>query len=227
MAESSGPWILGRYHQEFGTTLRDLATAESRHDYFEEALGSFHKALYEFEAVGNHRYVAAVRNNIGYVLLALGRLNETEAELQRARKLFEQFGDAVRCSQVEETMAQLYMVQGQFELAEKTINRAVTALENADEDALLSEALLTHGQVLLRLNRQSEAKRAFDGAYRIADRCGHHEGAGVALLMLLEELPHRLLPDERLAVVAKMKVFLQNSQQTAIKDRMRHCIESH
>jgi hypothetical protein len=29
------------------------------------------KALYEFEAIGHHRYVAAVENNIGFLLLLL------------------------------------------------------------------------------------------------------------------------------------------------------------
>ena len=224
-AEASGPWILGRYHQEFGTTLRDLATAETRYHYLPEALESFHKALYEFEAVGNHRYVAAVRNNIGYVLLALGRLDEAERELQRARNLFRAFGDTVRSSQVEETMTQLYMAQEKFELAEQTINAAVNTLEHAKEDALLAESLLTHGQVLLHLNRQSEAKRAFEGAYRVAERCGHDEGAGIALLLLLETLPHRLLPGERVVAVMKMRSLLEHSQQSSVKDRVEDCVK--
>ena len=45
IAKDAGPWIRGRYHQEFGTTLRDLATAEGRIDYFENALESFQKGV--------------------------------------------------------------------------------------------------------------------------------------------------------------------------------------
>ena len=224
IASTAGPWIRGRYHQEFGTTQRHLAAAEARRDYFESALQNFSKALYEFEAVGNHRYVAAVRNNIGFVLLALRHLTESETHLFQARKLFARFGDQVRCSQVDETLAQLYIVQGRFDLADEVISSAVSVLEKADEDAILAEALITHGQVLVALNRDSEAKRAFDGAHRIAERCGHYDGAGLALLVMLEALPHCLLPEERIVSLNKMQILLANSQQASIKQRIKKCL---
>jgi tetratricopeptide (TPR) repeat protein len=224
IASTGGPWIRGRYHQEFGTTQRHLAAAETRRDYFESALQNFRKAQYEFEAVGNHRYVAAVRNNIGFVLLALRNLTESETHLFQARKLFASFGDRVRCSQVDETLAQLYIVQGRFDLADEVITRSVSVLEKADEDALLAEALITHGQVLVALNRGSEAKRAFDGAHRIAERCGHYDAAGLALLAMLEALPHCLLPEERIILLNKVQKLLANSQQASIKQRIAKCL---
>ena len=220
---SAGPWIRGRYHQEFGTTQRDLAAADGRPAYFERALENFKRALYEFEAVGNHRYVAAVLNNIGFVLLALDRLSESETYLYRARSLFSKFGDQVRCSQVDETLAQLYLAEGRFESADERIVRALSVLEKADEEALLAEALITQGRVLIRLDRPSEAKAAFDGAHRIAERRGHYEGAGLALLVMLEELPHYLLPSEKTVFFNKMERLLANSQQISIKDRIKNC----
>ena len=224
IAKNAGPWILGRYHQEFGTTQRDLAATDRGPDYFERALQSFRKALYEFEAVGNHRYVAAVHNNIGFVLLALQRFPDSEGHLFVARTLFASFGDQVRCSQVDETLAQLYIAQARFDLAEEMIVRAVSVLEAADEEALLSEALVTQGRVLIGVGRPTEAKGAFDGAHRIAERCGHYEGAGLALLVLLEELPHHVLPSEKVVFITKMERLLANSQQSSIKERIHNCV---
>ncbi|HSE34331.1 MAG TPA: tetratricopeptide repeat protein [Pyrinomonadaceae bacterium] len=224
MAKHAGPWILGRYHQEFGTTLRDLGTADGLHDHFERALFSFRRSLNEFEAVGNLRYVAAVRNNIGFVLLELARFEEAETHLFRAFRLFETLGDDVRCSQVEETLAQLYLGQCKYDRAEAMILKALTVLEKADEDVLLSEALVTYGRVLLGLHRESEAKGAFDGAHRIAERCGHYEGAGLALLLVLEVLRNHLLVDEEVVFLSKAQRFLAESQQASVKDRLKKCI---
>ena len=52
---------------------------------------------------------AIVENNHGYLLLTLKRLDEAEAHLARARKLFDAFDDKVRRAQVDETLAQLHL----------------------------------------------------------------------------------------------------------------------
>jgi TolB-like protein len=225
VADGAGPWILGRYHQELATTLRDLAIAEKRDEYFERATDTFQRALYEFDAVGNHRYAAAVENNLGFVLLALGRLGETESHLSRAGTLFDGLGDEVRRAQVDETLAQLYVAEGRFELAEKAVVRSVNTLETRDEEALLAEALTTKGLVLCRLGRHSEAKGALESAHRVAERCGHNEGAGRALLVLLEELSHLLPAEERVALTGQLDKLLANSQQADTLDRLRRCIQ--
>ena len=99
-------------------------------------------------------------------------------------------------------------------------------LEKADEEALLAEALITQGRVLVGLDRPSEAKAAFDGAHRIAERCGYYEGAGLALLVLLEELPDHILPNERAVIINKMQRLLANSEQLSIKDRINKLVSA-
>ena len=34
----------------------------------------------------------------------------------------------------------------------------------------------------------TEAKKSFEAAFRVAERCGDHEGAGLALLIMFEEV---------------------------------------
>src|SRR6185369_6736980 len=95
----SGPWVTGRRHLELASTYKDLAIAEDDIAHFKYAKQSYYKALHEFEAVGNHRYVAIVENNVGFLLLNHNAYQESEYHLLRARRLFEAFSDTVRGAQ--------------------------------------------------------------------------------------------------------------------------------
>ena len=178
IAATAGAWIQGRLHSEFATTLKELGVAENRNQYFDRALGHYQEALLQFEKIGNLRFVAAVENNHGYLLLTLRRLDEARVHLQRARELFNDLGDSVGCAQVDETLAQLYLASEQHGLAERSVRLAVDTLETTGENALLAEALTTQGLVLCRLGRRHEAKPALERARRVAERCGDYEGAG-------------------------------------------------
>ena len=224
-AELTGPWVTGRYHQELASTLKDLASAENSATYYEQALMHYREASNEFQAVGNHRYAAAVENNHGFMLLTFGHLKEAEDHLWRARRLFDGFSDHVRRAQVDETLARLHIAAQRFQSAEEAASRAVETLESGDEEALLAEALTTRGLVLYKLDRNSEAKGALEGAYRVAERCGDHEGAGRALLIVVEEMCENLGVDERGELRARIEKVLEHSQQAGTRGRLRKCLE--
>ena len=223
IAELAGPLVTGRYHHELATTLKDLAIAEARNEYFDRAIQHYQEALYEFEAIGNHRYAAAVENNHGHLLLTLRRLGEAEAHLVRARKLFDGFGDKLKRAQVDETLAQLHIAAERFSLAEQAAARAVETLETGGEEALLAEALRTQGVVLCKLARHREAKRILDRAHQVADSCGDSDGAGRALLIVIEEMCNQLDDDERLELGARLDHLLAHSQQASILERLQRC----
>jgi signal transduction histidine kinase/ActR/RegA family two-component response regulator len=225
LADDAGPWIQGRLHSEFATTLKELGVAENKNSYFDRALGHYREALMQFERLGNRRYAAAVENNHGYLLLTLKRLDEAQVHLQSARELFDGFGDGVGCAQVDETLAQLYVASKQYGLAECTIRLAVDALETSGEEALLVEALTTHGLVLCKLGRRHEAKPILERARRVADRCGDDEGAGKPLLILIEEMCDHLGDDERREIGAQVGQLLANSQQASTRERLKKCLE--
>ena len=171
-------WTRGRLHSEYATTLKELGIAENKTQYFDRALGHYQEAFLQFERIGNRRFVAAVENNHGYLLLTLKRFNEAQVHLQRARKIFDMTGDRVGCAQVDETLAQLHIACNQPELAELSVKQAVDTLETTGESALLAEALTTQGLVLCRLARRHEAKPILERAQRVAARCGDQESAG-------------------------------------------------
>lgn len=222
--ELAGPWATGRYHLELATTLKSLGIAESRNDFFDLALGHYQEALYKFEAIGNHRLAAIVENNHGYLLLTLNRLDEAEAHLVRASRLFDGFADKVRRAQVDETLAQLHIAAGRFNLAEQAIRRAVDSLGTGGEEALLAEALTTQGLVLCRLGRPREGKRVLDRANRVAESCGDSHGAGHALLIVIEEMCDQLEDDERLELAVRLDQLLASSQKASTIERLRRCL---
>ncbi|HEV2826794.1 MAG TPA: ATP-binding protein [Pyrinomonadaceae bacterium] len=225
IAPTAGAWIQGRLHSEFATTLKELGVAENQIQYFDKALMHYQEAFLQFEKIGNLRFVAAVENNHGYLLLTLRRLDEARVHLQRARELFNDLGDSVGCAQVDETLAQLYLASEQHSLAERSVRLAVDTLETTSENALLAEALTTQGLVLCRLGRRHEAKPALERARRVAERCGDYEGAGKSLLILIEEMCDHLGNDERREIGSQASQLLATSQLATTRERLQNCLE--
>lgn len=218
-------WTQGRFRTEIANTLKELGIGEGSKYYFTRALDHYEVAALLFEQIGNLRYAAAVENNRGYLLLSLGRLAEAETHLQHARSLFTRLGDNVGCAQVNDTLAQLHLLSGNYQVADDAIELAVEALEASGEDALLAEALTTQGLIMCRLGRRQEAKPILERARRVAERCGDREGAGRALLILIEEMCDQLPDDERREIGAQANQLLANSQQHATRERLRKCLD--
>ena len=223
--EKITPWTKGRFRTEIANTLKEFGVAEGKKHYFDLALNHYKEAAFQFEQVGNLRYAAAVENNRGYLLLSLERFAESKSHLERARTLFSELVDTIGCAQVDETMAQLYLGSGDYGLAQRAIELAVNTLEGSGEDALLAEALTTQGLILCRLAHRQQAKPILERARRVAERCGDREGAGRALLILIEEMCEQLADDERREIGAQANQLLANSQQPATRERLRKCLE--
>jgi TolB-like protein len=225
IVELSGPWATGRCHLELASTYKDLAISEEIAHYFDEAKDFYLKALHEFQAVGNHRLVAIVENNLGFLMVLVTKFSEAELRLLRARRTFDSFADKIRCAQVDDSLARLYFAQGKLEQACLAIERAVLTMETGDEDALLAEALITKGTIYCRLKRHSEAKIFLEGAHRLASRCGDIDGAGRALLVLVEEMCCLLEVEERENIRTRLIAQLSSSPQTSIQRRLQICLE--
>ena len=220
------PWTKGRFRTEMANTLKEFGVAEGKKDYFDEALTHYKAALSEFEQVGNLRYAAAVENNRGYLLLSLERFEESKTHLERARCLFHELRDTIGGAQVNETLAQLCLASENYEEAQQAIELAVDNLEGSEEDALLAETLTTKGLILCRLGHRHDGKPIIERARRVAERCGDREGAGRALLILIEEMCDQLADDERREIGAQANQLLANSQQPATRERLRKCLET-
>jgi tetratricopeptide (TPR) repeat protein len=220
IVDQGGPLVTGRYHHELAAILM----AENRLDQLELPQKHFARAYYEFEAVGHLRYTAVAENNHGYLLLDLGHYGEAEVHLLRAQRLFGQLEDKIRKAQVDDCLTQLYIATNRFEMAESTVDSAIASLEADDEEALLAEALTTKGRLFCKLNRYAQARQILEGAWRIAERCGDKEGAGRALLTLVEEMHPQLEQTERNHLALLVRELLEHTQSTSLRTRLEECL---
>jgi len=218
----AGPATTGFFHIEMATTLGELAIAESSAEYFDQACKHYKEALFKCEAVGHHRRTAVLECNHGYLLLAFKKIDEAEPLLLRARSLFNHFSDC--CPQLDETLAQLHLARNRVDLAEQAIILSVATLETGGEEALLAESLRTQGRILCKLGRRREAKRVLDRAYQVAERCGDSEGAGLALLIVIEEISEQLEDHELLEMETTLRRLLGQSQRTSLLERLDKCL---
>ncbi|HKR15363.1 MAG TPA: winged helix-turn-helix domain-containing protein [Pyrinomonadaceae bacterium] len=225
IGRGSGPWATGRCHIELASTYKELAIAQEAPGHFNRAKEYYGIALYEFEAVGNHRLAASTENNLGYMLLLLGELRDGETHLRRARRAFDSFGDLIRRAQVDDSLAHLYLAQGKPEQAYEVIAHAVAVTEKGDEDLLLAKALTTKGLIYCRLGRYDDAKRVLEDAHRLASRCGDSESAGCALLVLIEETGEVIGDQERQRIGGRLVELLSLSERPVLRRRLQRCLE--
>ena len=224
IAELCGPWATGRCHLELATAYMELPITEDFVNYFDKATNFYSKALIEFEGIGNHRLSAITENNLGLFMSLTGNFKAAEFHLLRARKTFDSFDDRIRCAQVDESLAQLYFAQERFDEANVSVERAVQTMENGDEDAFLTEALTTKGLIYCKLKRYSQAKTLLENAYSLAQRCGDTEGAGRALVVLVEEILNSLDSEERKDLTHRIRKIVSDFQSLTIHERLQKCL---
>jgi DNA-binding winged helix-turn-helix (wHTH) protein/tetratricopeptide (TPR) repeat protein len=214
----------GIYHSEAAGTLKDLAAYEGGESYIDRALLHYKAALYESEVVGNHRMTAIVENNLGLLLRNVGRMDESEKHLLRSLSYFEALADKVHPAYVKETLTRLYVATNKYVLAKQAIDDAIQIFEVTDGQAVLAEALTTSGIVLSRLANFNEAKKRFEAAYNVSERCGDREGARRALLSMFEEMRERLDHDELLQISDKLQRLQSFSEPSPLSARVEETL---
>jgi two-component system, chemotaxis family, chemotaxis protein CheY len=220
---SNNQTIKGRFHNEYGTVLKNLGAAERRDDYIDRALIEYAAACYHFEQAGHARYQACVENNLGMLFCTAGKFVEAHEHLDRAQALFTQLKDKVHIAQVDETRARVLLAENRITEAEKLARCAVHTLETGGEQSLYAEALFTHGIALARLGRYQQARLTLQNAVVVARNAGDSEGAGRAALAIIEELGDHLTADDLSYTYEHALDLLSNSKHPANKDRLLSC----
>ena len=93
-----------------------------------------------------------------------------------------------------------------------------------DSEPLLAEALTTRGLENSKLGNHREAKKNFEAAHRVAERCVYHEGAGRALLVMIEEMSEHLDAVEKKQISNHLKQLLSWTQQTGLRTRIEKAV---
>ena len=215
--------LVGIFHSTLANTLIVLSAAERRQDYVDQALIELSAASYHFEQAGHTRFCARVENNLGFLFARLARFTEAHEHFARARRLFVSLNELGSVAQVDDSRACAFMAEGRYVEAEKVARSAVRALEGADELALLTEALTTHGATLARLGQTVEARTALERALETGDRAGAGESIGRAALVMLEALGPTLALSERQALYRCADEALAHTQDAETLKRLRAC----
>lgn len=218
--ESRNHALRGKFHNEFATVLKDLGLAERREEYIDQSLVEYAAASFHAEQAGNRRFLALVKNNVGFLFVSLRRFSEAHDQLDQARSLFEEIKDRGMVAQVDDTRARAFIDQGLYAEAEAVAARSVRVLEEGDELSLLAEALTTHGRALAKLGHAQMAHSRFSDALATAQRAGDPESAGVAVLSIGEELADHLPHGELCSYYRMAESLLAESQYPEVKARL-------
>jgi two-component system phosphate regulon response regulator PhoB len=212
--------LKGSFHSSFALLFRRLATAQNNQDHIDQALIEYAAASFHFEQAGNHRYLASVENNLGFLYSTIGRYQEAHQHLNRARRLFIELDDIGTVAQVDDARARTMLAEGNLREGERTIKSAVRVLERGGQQALLAEALTTQGTVMARLGNYSRARALLQRAINVAETCGDLEAAGRARLSIIEELNNQTPPRELAEAFHEAAALLEKSQDVAAGRRL-------
>src|SRR6185369_2929539 len=192
LGEVSEAWIHGAYHYQRGLVCRGLGDLDT-------ALIEYSAASMHLANAGHIRHLAGVENNIGFILLLLGRTTEALAHLDKARRIFVSLKDSRMVAQVNETRARVFLAEKRFAEAERVIFAVVTVLEQGDDSSLLAEALTTEGSIFAGSGKHDSARVAFNRASDVAAAAGDLHLAAGAQLRMIEEIGAVLSRAELLA----------------------------
>jgi len=216
LAEVSDDWVHGSYHFQRALVYRNLENVD-------EALVEYSAASMYLTNAGHTRYLARVENNIGFILLQLGRTTEALIHLDKARVIFISLRDSGSVAQVNETRARVFLAQKRFADAESAIFDAITTFEKGEDSSLLAEAVTTEGSILAGSGKYDSAREAFNRASDIAAAAGDSHLAAVAQLRMIEELGAVLSRAELLASYRKADVYVGDRASQSEHDLLRLC----
>ena len=217
--------LKGTFHNEYGSVFNRLAAPEHREDYLDRALMEYTAASFHFELAGNVRYLARVENNLGYLFFTIGKYDDAHKHLDRARHLFFAQNDVGAVAQVDDTRARTLLAEGRVAEAERVARNAVRTLEKGDEQAVLAEALTTHGVAFARLGDYPSAKRLLQRAIEVAETTGDPEGAGRAKLSIIEELSGQTPAPQLVSIYQSAAKLLKQSQDPSTSKRLIGCAQ--
>jgi len=220
---SSNDALKGKFHNTYASVLRSLGTSQNREEYIDRALVEYAAASFHLERAGHHRYQARLENNVGFLFATIGRFVEAQEHLNRSRALSVAIGDRAGVAGAEDSKAQAFLIEGKYSEAEKAARSAVRSLRDGGEQAMLAEALTTHGKALARLNEAPVARAALDRALEIAQNAGNPDRGGIAAITAIEELNTYLSTAALQDYYRTAESLLSNSQNVGIKNRLGEC----
>lgn len=188
--------LIGSYHDTLANALEELSVIKKRQDYVDRALIEYAASSYHFEKAGHKMYLAIVENNLGELFFKINQCPEAHEHLDRARRIFASLKDFGSVAQVDETRSCVFLQQGRVSEAERVARRAVQNQEKSGRQALLADALITHGRALARIGSYSAALMAFRRAIDLSAHDKNPTRAVDAAFAAFQEIGEHLVVAE-------------------------------
>jgi tetratricopeptide (TPR) repeat protein len=224
--KSDSQALKGSFHLGLGTVFNCLALAEDSEEKIDRALIEYTAASFHFEQAGHHRYRANVENNLGFLFYTIKNFEKAHKHINRARRIYLDLEDVRAIAQVDDTRARALLAEGRLTEAERFAQGAVKTLERGGEQALLAEALTTHGIVLARMGKIARAKAALQRAIEVAQTSGDLEGAGMAYVSIIEEMGRQISVDDLVSNYKTALDLLRGSPNPATTKRLIACAQT-
>ena len=219
ISEVSDDWIHGAYHYQRGLVYKKLGGTEN----LDHALIEYSAASMHLANAKHIRHVAGIENNIGFILLLVGRTAEALTHLDKAREIFISLKDARMVAQVNDTRARVFLAEKRYAEAERAIFAAIATFKKGEDASLFAEALTTEGSIFAGSGKYDRACESFNRASEIAAKAGDSHLAAVAQFRMIEDLGGVLQKTELLAAYRKADQFVGNGASQSELESLRTC----
>ncbi len=173
--------ILGRTHMYLALTYDNLGLTES-------ALDSWERAQKHFEAAGNVTFLAINQNNLADKLIWLGEWDRAEQLLHESIEILKS-ASPINHGGVIDTLAQLQLLRGNIEYADKLSDEAIELLTSVKAGEWVElTARITAGRSYLLKGQPDEAMKSIERTIEISERTGDQRYVHEAPLWMAEAL---------------------------------------
>jgi class 3 adenylate cyclase/tetratricopeptide (TPR) repeat protein len=152
-------------------------------DHVDAALAQFQLALEAGERIGNRELMAVAHVNLGIQNYRGARFAAARPELERAIALFREAAGDVRAINGIQTLARVWLAEGDLARAEEQVRLAEDIVANG-EHRWAAECHDVRGTILAARAQWESAESSFREAIRIRQQVGHMAGLVESLLGL-------------------------------------------
>ena len=190
---------------------RIFGSQKRQSEYLDRALVEYAAASYHFEEAGHRCYRANVEINLGFLYYKISRCKEAHEHLDKARRVHASLKDKIAIAEVDETRACVFLKERRYVEAERAASSSVRALEKAQRQLKLAEALITHGRALARLGNYGASLSSFRRAIAFAEDSGNLNRAADAAFAAFQEIGDHLAASEEYGL-ASGRTFTEAKQ---------------
>src|ERR1044072_599855 len=182
IGEKDEPDLLGRAHMYLAVTYDNLGVTS-------KALISYEKCIERFRQAGNITHLAINQNNIADKLVLRDRWKEAETLFNQAIDVLEGSTMVAQYSGALDTLANLYVMQGKLDEADKLIDRSMEVIAaNKSAEGVEISTRMTMGRGFMVRGQYEKAREALERGVEVCLRGGNLRYASEARLLLADSI---------------------------------------